>query len=216
MVTETAVVSSSCRAARRIAPRLVTAMLALPPLMLLLGIVLSRGNMARSRSDGIVWQFSPARMKERTRLIQNEIAWEKTRTARLVVERAVGSLRDGKPRGFWKSYLVDAHERNLLYVVCDDATGEPVHISQPLPRRGGVMNRETSLRTSDDATAAAAVWLGRIWPLSDTRWQPVREATRLHTQWRIEMHSSERHVLILLDAATGIPTFLSFRPQPLG
>jgi hypothetical protein len=199
------------RAVPYTASRLVLGMLALPPLIILGGALLSGGKGERPRSGEAVWHFSPAHMEERARVVRNVILPEAA-SSRVVVEAVEGYNADGSWRGMWKANVLDRRDVFLFTATWEDTTGELIQLSRSINGPSPAVSPETMLRSSAEAAEGAQTWMGKLNFVSRRPWK-VESTGRQGSCWRVYLTCPDGRMLVQMDAKTGRPAYLSFRPS---
>lgn len=182
-------------------------MLAVPPLLLLLGMLWTGGRERRQAGGG--WHLSAAQVAEQARAIQNVMLPEAV-VLQIAVEPEEGTNRDGSWRGLWRSN-VHVSQGLLFAAVWEDATGVLVQFSRtsvsPSPPRGW----DSALKSEAAAEQAAKNWVSKLYSTKAEDWHPS-ETKKLGTAyWRTSFVGPEGRLLVELEAATGKPTYLAFR-----
>jgi hypothetical protein len=156
-------------------------------------------------------------MEERTRVVRNVILPE-VGASRIVVEMLEGYNADGSWRGMWKANVFDRHDGFLLTATWEDATGELIQLSRSTRSTGGgrggssdVSHKDT-LQSSMEAGECAREWMGKLGSVRRRSWK-VEEPGREGTCWRVYLSCPEGRMLIQMEAKTGRPIYLSFRPS---
>jgi hypothetical protein len=199
-----------CYTMRSTTSRTVMWILAVPPLILLLSMLLSGREGKSARPGGGVWRFSAAHMEERAYAIQNVILPEAVSPC-VSVERGEAYNPDGSWRGLWSARVSDQHGF-LFTVVWEDATGELLQFSRTKANQPRSDCRDVALRSAAEAVQAAKNWIGKLSPISDQHWRASETAKLGGAYWRTYLVSPDGRMLVQMEAATGKPTYLAFRP----
>jgi hypothetical protein len=187
--------------------------LVMPPLILILGMLLSGRESERTRSREGVWRFSPERMEERAWAVQKEILPEATSPS-IVMERNEALNPDGSWRGLWKAHVSDLRDGFLFMAVWEDATGELVQFSW----RSAIGETASdgpgnAIRSEATAIKAAKAWMKR---LSPRQWQAATQVKRGREDWIVYLVCPDGRMMVQMESATSKPTYLSFRPKRPG